>query len=124
MYKEKEFDFGKRGAFFAFSDSQLTEGITKHGGKKEDYVSMGGGLIAKKEVAKTLWDEFAEFNKKEMDKKLKHDGLESIIKYELVNHESYYIGDISPAMEILKDYGATEEQVMGIYKEELPKHDL
>ena len=121
MYKEKDFDFSQYGAFFAFSDSQLNEGIKKHGGKKDDYVSLSGGLCAKKTNAKGLWKKFAEFNKLERLERVKHDGLNSIIKYELSNYESYYTGDITEALNVLKEYGATQEQVQKIFDEEAPK---
>ncbi len=124
MYEEKQFDFGKHGAFFAIGNEQLQEELTKRGGTEKDYCSMGAGLVAKKENAKTLWKKFETFNKGEREKRLQQDGIESIIKYELSNYESYYTRDISDALAILKGYGATEKQVQAVFEKEAPKQDL
>ncbi len=119
VYKEKDFDFSKYKAFFAFSDQQAKESIQKFGGKMKDYCNMGGGLVCHKETAKELTKELPKHHEEERQRRLKIEGLQSIIKYELANYESYYTGDISDAMEVLKDYGATEEQVKKVYSQVL-----
>lgn len=122
MEKEKEFDFDKYGAFFAFGEEQLLAGIKKHGGKRDDYVSVGAGLVAKKENWKQMSDDMDLHYESNKKKRLKKHGLEAIIKYELCNHEAYYTGDITDALEVLMEYGATTEQVVQVYKKEKHNH--
>jgi hypothetical protein len=108
--------------FFAFSESQLEEGLKKTNTKREDLVSMGmGGFIPKVNVkeyhrrSNELMEWFGEETKK-----IK---AEKIIEYELSNHECYYTGDITDALEVLKVHGFTHEQVLEVYKKTRNKYD-
>lgn len=107
--------FDKHGVFFAFGKSQYEEkavqGVT--------YVSMLGGACCPKENAKQFLEELNEVYRKGEKAYLAEYGLEAIIKHELANHECYYTGDWMQAFFITVTYGATKEQVLAIYQQEL-----
>jgi len=96
--------------FFAFSNEQFAEGAKKHPLKEsEKYLSIGaGGYMPKhnletfekgvEEIEKTFKAQIKEFKMRE-----KH------ILYELNNHECFYTGDITTAVDALgEDYTAEE----------------
>lgn len=112
-YKRKEFNFDKWGAFFAFGDKQFNE-------QKEegvDYVSLGTGLVARKDNFKQMIKALTKFSQDERERELKIRGKKNIIVYELNNHEAFYTGDIEPAMEVLEGYGFTRQEVVDVYNE-------
>ncbi len=114
--------FDTLGAFFAFGDEQFNEK------KKEGvrYVSMGYGLIAPKENAKTLKEGIDNEYKRGIELRLKEYGLHRIAQYELGNYESQISMDYSTAHDVLKDYGITDEQMVAEWKifwAECVKHD-
>lgn len=111
--------FDTCGVFWAFSNEQFLEGKEKHPLQEgERYVSIGVGGYMPNHKVQTLKDgtkaidatfkaQIAEFKMRE-----KH------ILYELNNHECFYTGDITDAVEAMGEDYKTEEvtAVMKKYK--------
>lgn len=110
--------FEKYGAFFCFSNAQFEERAQK--GVK--YCSLGAGMVCPKENAKQLLQELSKIVKEGRQEDKKLHGLENIIERELCNYECYYTGNIDEAVEALKGYGVTAEQVRVIYNLNRNKH--
>lgn len=103
--------FDKAGAFFAYSNKQYEE--QKQPGIR--YVSMGLGLICPKETSATLMDELAAIAKQGIKDDLAENGKEGVIKRELANHECFYTGDPSGAIEALEGYGISDEDIIAVF---------
>jgi len=104
--------FEKNGAFFAFSNSQLNE-------KKVDgitYVNIGAGLICPKDNADNLVEELTEAHDLGIKADLAENSVRDIIWRELANYETHISGDFSDAVDSLKDYGISEEQIAQEFK--------
>lgn len=100
--------------FFAFSNTQFEEAVSKLVGEDKRIVSIGaGGFIPKNRVEdyingmKKIGEEFDEAMKSKADR-------EAYIAYELNNHEAYYTRDISSTLDALGD-GFTREEVMAVF---------
>ncbi|ELA6946598.1 hypothetical protein RBG11_004201 [Vibrio parahaemolyticus] len=106
----------KYGAFFAFSNQQFNEQ------RKDDviYRQMGAGLICPSQHCQALFDDLAAINERGIAQDIAENGAEAIIKRELYNHECFYTGDPSDAIDALQDYGFTNEQIMKVYLAEAP----
>jgi len=104
----------RHGAFFAFSDRQFVEA------KKPGvvYVSCGQGLICPKAAAVDLTKEIIAAGEAGVAADLAENGIDAIIRRELINYESYYTGDISDTVSALARYGISEEQILAVYHEE------
>ena len=115
--KEKDEAFDKAGAFFAFTDKQLEK--KKREGVK--YVNMGHGLICPKDNADQLFKdlEIAHLNGIKKDKE--ENGKEEIILRELYNHETFHCGGINDAIDALRMYGYSREEIFEVYREEYKK---
>jgi hypothetical protein len=123
MYKKKDFDFSKFWGFFAFSNEQFNENKSKLE-KWDKYVSLFGGLLWKKSNYKEMLKAFDLHNEEDKKRRIKEEWLNKIILYELNNHECFYINDIDDnVFDLLKEYGATEEQIIKIYKENVNKYE-
>ena len=103
--------FNELGVFFAFSMDQYNSQALK--GVK--YVSLGSGLIVPKENAKRLMKKLRKITDRGMKMDLKENGREGVIKRELLNHESFYTGEIDQAFAILKAYGIKMEEVLNVF---------
>ena len=118
--KSKDYNelFTNCGVFWAFSNEQFIEGAKKIKptmAEGEKFVDIGaGGYLPKhnvqklmdgtKQIDKTFKEQIAEFKMRE-----KH------ILYELNNHECFYTGDITEAVEAMdEDY--TREEVNKVMK--------
>lgn len=110
--KGQELAFTNNGAFFAFGNKQFEEN------KKDGvvYVNCGSGLICPKDNADKLFKELNEITAKGIELDLQENGKEYIIKRELSNYECYYTGDISDAVDVLKKYNISEDEVIKIFK--------
>ncbi len=92
------------GVFWAFSNNQFDENKTYKDAPDNEYISVGaGGYIHKSDKHK--FENFV----KVIAPKLKADFVSKIemndlIKYELINHECYYTGDLSEVVEIVHSY--------------------
>lgn len=107
----------KHKIFFAFSTSQLEEGMKKVGAKeKSELTTLGMGAIALKTEADQFMDAMSEANS-QYKKELKEakEAKESAIYYELCNYECFYSGDIDPVVEMFEDI-YTKEEIKQVYK--------
>ena len=95
------------GAFFAFSQKQLDENKVEG----VEYVSMGNGLITPKNNAPKVSEGFKTILSEAIAQDIAENGKPAIIRRELGNYECQITSDISDAVEVLKSYGITEEEV-------------
>jgi len=84
--------------FFAFSETDFNEGLTKLKVKKDDVLSVGFGQFirkADKEKYKQMWLDIHK-----LDKEFFSDGVNlfNAFYYELGNHEFAYSHDIEPTL--------------------------
>lgn len=112
MQERQTVAFEQYGAFFAFSREQI-EAKRQEGVK---YVADGSGLICPKDNYEAFSKEIDTIYKESIQLDISENGIEAIIKRELSNHECYYTGEIDEAVEALKDYGITCEQVFHVFK--------
>lgn len=95
-------------AFFAFSQSQLTERQLLC---IKQYVSIGAGLIAPKCMALPLINKLAEITAKGIQQDISDNGIVAIVRRELDNHEYSYTMDTTDTIEALSEYPVTAEQI-------------
>jgi hypothetical protein len=112
------------GLFWAFSNEQFHKNKTplKEG---EKYVSIGmGGFLPKNNLDELLqgWEAIEAWKKAEVKKNKAE--KEKTILYELNNYESFYSGDITDALEVLKPLGFTRKEVLQVYKANYAKAEL
>jgi hypothetical protein len=90
--KNKQFDFGKYGGFFAFGEEQFKRQTAKDE-KDTKYVHLGMGLYVKKEEKDKLLKELDNFteNKRKEIKELC--SFKETFDYEWDNHETSFTGD-------------------------------
>ena len=111
------------GAFWAFGNKQFLE-------KRQegvDYVSLGGGLICPKDTAKKLAADLKALSKKQVEDDLAANSRKDIIWRELANYECQIVGTPEDAVDALKRYGITEEEVKaqwGAYMQHCIDQDL
>ena len=113
--------FTKLGVFYAFSIEQFKEGQTKNPllpGEK--YTSLGMGGYVRNSNTKKLFEGLDNIDKwfSSENKKLKEDkqAREKAILYELINHEAFYTGYVTDALEVLKPLGYTKKDLVEVYK--------
>jgi len=124
MYEQKDFDFSKYKAFFAFGREQLEEWMEKNNIKsRNDLISLSMWLVALKSNYKEMLEDMSEHYKQERLRRIKEVGKEWIIKYELANYESYYTGEIDDALEVLEEYWYTREDVLKVFNEQKEYHN-
>lgn len=98
--------------FFAFSDKQFEEGMTKIGAASEaELYATGSGMFYRKTDAPRL-HELIETNQKELHDALygNTDFLYEAVRYELANHEFCITGHWGEALEAL---GLTYQEIRG-----------
>lgn len=107
----------KHKIFFAFSISQLEEGMKKVGAKeKSELTNLDMGMIALKTEADPFMESMAKAYKQyKKDLKEAKEAKESAIYYELNNHECFYSGNIDPVVEMFEDI-YTKEEIKQVYK--------
>ncbi len=110
--------FDKTGSFFAFSQKQFDE-AKKEGVK---YVRLSFGLICPKDEAKTVIKELEEIHSELRAQELEHLGKKAIIIRELYNYECFYTWELEDAIEVLRDYGITKEEISEAFREEVNKN--
>ena len=114
--QEQSEAFKRAGAFFAFSDKQFDEQKNKKL-NKSDYCNMYAGMICPKATAKALHKELDEIAKRGVEQDIKENGLTSIIKRELNNHEAYYTGNTeSTENALIGLYPITKENIITVFK--------
>jgi len=108
------------GAFFAFGDKQLAEGLAeaKKNGfdiPKEDYRLMFGGLCCPLANCKKVSNSMTEIYAKARKEQVKKYGKDAIIEYELSNHEYCITWDITDTWRAVCGYeGFTKEDVQRV----------
>lgn len=105
--------FDKYGVFFAFSNEQYKKSA-KPGVK---YVTPGMGMVCPKEHVKVVMKELGEIHKKAREMDLAQSSRKEIIHRELANYECQISCDIDDAVDALKSYGITREEVAAEYDE-------
>lgn len=112
--------FERLGVFFAFSATQLEEGLRKyaHIATKDEYVGMGFGMCCPKKNAEAVTKELEAVNKAGIQKDIEENGKEGVITRELANYECFYTGNISEVIELMKEYGFTHDDVVQAYRKE------
>ena len=103
--------FSETGTFFAFSNKQYKEKA------KSDvaYVSLGSGMITPKDNANKVIEQLHKIYHDAIKEDLEENGEEAIIIRELENHECWYVGNIEDAVEKLKDYPITEDDINHVF---------
>jgi hypothetical protein len=111
--------FNELGVFFAFSNKHFDE-------QKQDGVEYCSVLRTGDWVPKQNASEFARrlaaVHREGREKELAEKGIDKIIEEELVNHECFYTGNITDAVEALAGYEVTHDQVLTIYKKVADKY--
>lgn len=111
--------FNELGVFFAFSNKQFEE--QKQEGV--EYCSvLGAGDCVPKHNAGKFAKRLSAIHREGREKELAEKGIDKIIEEQLVNHECFYTGDISDAVEALAGYEVTYDQVLAIYKNVADKY--
>ena len=108
----------KYNGFFAFSQKQFNE--AKKEGLK--YVDRGAGLIHEAGRSKEFDKEYDLIIKDAIKLDIKENGKEAIIERELCNHECYYTGDITNAVDKLEDYNITHNEILTEFRKNQSKH--
>ena len=96
------------GAFFAFSEEQFNK--AKVEGVK--YVNAGAGLVCPKENAEAIGQGFKDITAETMRLDLEQNGKKEIIRRELENYECYYTGDAEDAIDALRHYPITADEII------------
>ena len=101
----------KHGVFFAFGKSQLEEQI------KPDtkYFSIGGGCHCPQDNYDAYNKEMTELMEAGVKFIIDNNSKKDIIWDSLANYETQITGDISDAVEALKEYGYTREEIQKEY---------
>ena len=114
--------FEECGAFFAFSNDQLTNGMAKiketpayQEGDK--FVRCGHGMIMLKKHVERYREQSKSLYAAAREKDIEENGINKIILRELYNYECFYTGDIEDAEEELKQYDVTTEQIRKVYRD-------
>jgi len=112
--------FNKCGAFYAFGQKQFDEKMVAG----VDYRSIGSGLVCPLENCKTLVDESEKIYRAAIQQDIAENGTKAIILRELANHECWYVGDPTEAIEKLKDYGEgfTKAEIIPLYQANFPSY--
>jgi len=120
-FVQKHFDFSAWWAFFAFSDEQLKEWLNWK--PEEEYASAPWGMIVRKNNCKEMFEAFHKHCDDERNRRIKEVWLDAIIESELWNYEAWYTWEIDDAYEVLKEYWATRQQVLNVYREKRNDHE-
>ncbi len=108
--------FKKYGAFFAFSESQLREGMEEHGhADRSKLCDAGGGMICPTENVKALTKTLETIYRESIEQDVKENGIEQVVLRELGNHEAYYTCSIASTVEALADYPVTPRQIKTLF---------
>lgn len=112
--------FEEFGVFFAFGKKQFEE-QRKEG--VEYCTVFGAGDCVPKLQAEEFVRRLALAHKEAREQALSEMGIEAIIRYQLNNHEATYTRCIDDALEALKGYSVTRDQVMSVYRLMLKEED-
>ena len=104
----------KYGAFFAFSDKQFNEAKNPEI-PAENYRSLFYGIICPAENCKTFTDEMLAATEEAEKLFMQVNDRTEIIKQELSNYECYYVGDPTEAIENLKRFNISAEEIEKVF---------
>lgn len=102
-YEKIEFDFSKYWAIFCFWKEQFEQ-------KRVEWVQYADcwyWLLAPKDVAKQMIQDFDHHNREEAKRRLEIMWIDAIIRYEYNNYECEYAFDIEPLQFLIETYGTT-----------------
>lgn len=103
---------------FAFSNSQLQEGLNKLGVNKSEVISIGGGGFIRKSDKQNFHDLLDNFDEK-LDENLEDDEFVlQMFKYEMGNHEyciTYDDGEVIEACGLDLDRFNSNERLRNLY---------
>ena len=91
--------------FFAFSNSQLSEGIAKHNLKDKKILRAPGGLFGTQEGISKLYSDYEEISKEITE----NCDPQEVYNYEFGNHECSYVGDDEEAIKLVVSYFGDEK---------------
>jgi len=122
MEEEQTALFTECGVFFAFSEKQLNEGMTKIGVTDvKKLIAFDGGMVCLKEHKNKLLAGLDDIYKRSIQKDLAENGKKAIIHRELANHECQISMDITDCINKLEDYPITKEEIQAEWKEYFQK---
>jgi len=112
--------FKECGVFFAFSNEQFQEGLSKLDREKGDKLTdLGGGMFCLSKNVDTFISKMEAISKSAIEQDIKENGINAIIIRELANYEAQITSNISDTVEALEDYeGITPEMVAKVFKDE------
>ena len=106
----------KSDLFFAFSNEQFEEGMSKATlNEGDELVRFFGGFIPKSQRP-ALIAGFEEISKAEREQIKEFKLEEDEVLFELANHEAFYVGDIEDTLQALDGKGYTREFVTQVYR--------
>lgn len=108
--------FDEYGVFFAFSNEQVKRGLEKNKVRgidipKEEYRSMGAGMVCPKDSCKTVADKLEELHKQAIELDKSQRTKEKIIGYELRNHEYGITYELEDTIMALDGYGYSVSEI-------------
>ena len=114
----------KYNVFFAFSNNQFDEGLKACNLAEGEKVTRWADLCmyAPSKYADQVDEGLKAITKEQTDLLSSPKWRVKYIKYELSNHEAYYVGDIEDTLEAL-GAGFAYDEVLAIYKEQLQYQD-
>ena len=111
--KEQTKILDDNGAFFAFSNEQFTLAC----GASINYKSSGGGLYCPENNVNLLAKQLKESHSFKIKWELENNTLKDIIWHELANHEVQISCDLDDAIDALKPYKISLEDITNEYKD-------
>lgn len=90
--------------FFAFSQSQINEGIEKHNLQGKKLFRADGGLFGTREGIQKLYDDYDAISKQITETC----DPQEVYAYEFDNHECSYVGDDEEAIKLVVSYFGDE----------------
>jgi hypothetical protein len=112
--------FEELGVFFAFGNKQFNE--QRVAGVEYCSVLQAGDCVPVNNASEFA-QRLAALQKAARDTELAEKGIERIIEDALVNHECFYTGYVSDAVDVLAHYEVTLEQVRAIYFKVMHKYE-
>lgn len=95
----------KTGIFYAFSNSQWEEYRTyKENSTDKDYLTVYGGAYIHKNDKSKLDNYFKNILPKLKKELVNNVGIDSIIEYELINHECFYTEEWNVIIPVIENY--------------------
>lgn len=94
--------------FFAFSNSQYEEAISKHNLQDKKILRAAGGLFGTREGIQKLYDDYEAISKQITE----NCDPQEVYAYEFDNHECSYVCDDEEAIKIVSSYFSDEKAML------------